>query len=121
MDSTASIVMAIALVFYTLGVWSEKIQGKLTIYHLLLFGLGLVCDSYGTGIMFRINEGNSFSFHGFVGIIAISLMFLHAIWAIVVLYKKDEKRIKTFHKYSLSVWVIWLIPYLSPIVKQIIS
>jgi uncharacterized repeat protein (TIGR03987 family) len=41
---------------------------------------------------------------------------IHAIWATVVLVKKDEKAIKNFHKFSLVVWLIWLIPYLSPMI-----
>lgn len=120
MNETASIIMAIALLFYTIGVWTEKIQGRLTAWHLGLFAFGLICDSLGTGIMFRINEGISFSFHGIAGLIAIILMFLHAIWAASVLIKNDERRISNFHRYSLFVWTIWLIPYLSPMIKHLI-
>jgi uncharacterized repeat protein (TIGR03987 family) len=43
-------------------------------------------------------------------------MFVHAIWATVVLMKKDEKMIANFHKFSIAVWFIWLIPYFSPMV-----
>ena len=71
MDVTVSIVMGIALLFYTIGVWTEKIQGKLTIWHLALFAIGLICDSLGTGIMFRLTDGISYSFHGITGLIAI--------------------------------------------------
>lgn len=41
-------------------------------------------------------------------------MFLHAIWAIIVLIRNESTSIKKFHKYSLFVWAVWLIPYLSP-------
>ena len=37
-----------ALIFYTIGVWSEKKQGELKIWHLLVFYLGLVFDTLGT-------------------------------------------------------------------------
>jgi hypothetical protein len=30
------------------------------------------------------------------------------------LYKKNEQAIIKFHKFSVAVWVIWLIPYFSP-------
>jgi hypothetical protein len=33
-----------------------------------------------------------------------------------VLVRKDEKMIANFHKFSIAVWFIWLIPYLSPMV-----
>ena len=114
MDATAGIVMGIALIFYTIGVWTEKIQGKLTIWHLGLFICGLICDSWGTGIMFRITDGLSFSFHGIAGLLAIVLMFLHATWALLVLIQNEERRLTRFHRFSLLVWAIWLIPYLSP-------
>ncbi|NIV35419.1 MAG: TIGR03987 family protein, partial [Anaerolineae bacterium] len=48
------------------------------------------------------------------GLIAIVLMLIHAAWAFVVLLRKDEKAIKSFHKFSVAVWAIWLIPYFSP-------
>lgn len=114
MDSTASIVMAVALLFYTVGVWTEKIQGRLTLLHLVLFLAGLIFDTWGTGIMFRITDGISFSFHGIFGLIAITLMFLHASWALIVLIRNERNSIRKFHRYSLFVWVIWLVPYLSP-------
>ena len=115
MHPIATIIMTIALLFYTIGVWSEKFQGKLTYKHLLLFALGLLCDTWGTGIMFRISEGISMSFHGIAGLVAIILMFLHAIWATIVLLQNQESKLKQFHRYSIMVWLLWLVPYLSPV------
>ena len=114
MDPLASTIMGLALVFYSIGVWSERIGGKLKWWHLLFFLLGLVCDTWGTGLMFEFVGGMTFDIHGITGLIAIILMFIHAVWALVVLIKKDEKAINNFHKFSLVVWIIWLIPYLSP-------
>ena len=114
MDSTASIIITLALVFYSIGVWSERIQGKLKPWHLVFFVFGLICDTWGTGIMFKMAGGMAFDLHGITGVAAILLMFVHAVWAFVVLVKKDEKAINNFHKFSVAVWVIWLIPYFSP-------
>jgi uncharacterized repeat protein (TIGR03987 family) len=47
-------------------------------------------------------------------VLAIALMFVHAIWATFVLVRKNEKMIVSFHKFSIFVWLIWLIPYFSP-------
>jgi uncharacterized repeat protein (TIGR03987 family) len=38
-------------------------------------------------------------------------MLAHAIWATYVVRKGDEKTRIGFHRYSLIVWLIWLIPY----------
>jgi uncharacterized repeat protein (TIGR03987 family) len=110
------IIISLALVFYSIGVWSERIQGKLKPWHLVFFYLGLVCDTWGTGLMIKAAGGLMTDIHGVTGVIAIVLMMIHAFWATVVLIKKDEKMIRNFHKFSLLVWFIWLVPYLSPMI-----
>ena len=119
MDSSATYIMASALIFYSIGVWSERISGKLRVWHLVFFFLGLICDTWGTGLMIEMVGGMSFDIHGITGLLAIILMIIHAVWALIVLIKKNEKAIANFHKFSLVVWTIWLIPYLSPMVFQL--
>jgi len=114
MDTTASIIITMALVFYSIGVWSERISGRLKPWHLVFFVLGLICDTVGTGMMLDYAGGMTFDIHGITGLIAILLMLVHAVWAFIVLVRKDEKMITNFHKFSVLVWVIWLIPYFSP-------
>ncbi|MBU3157214.1 TIGR03987 family protein [Clostridium estertheticum] len=110
----AIISITLALVFYTIGVWSEKKQGELKKWHLLIFYLGLVFDTLGTTLMSKIvNEGFQINFHGITGLLAILLMLLHALWATIVLIKNDEKAKINFHKFSIIVWIIWLIPFIS--------
>jgi uncharacterized repeat protein (TIGR03987 family) len=57
--------------------------------------------------------------HGITGLIAILLMLAHAVWATIVLVRRDERLITTFHRFSVVVWAIWLIPYVSPMVIAI--
>ena len=114
MDSSASIIITLALVFYSIGVWGERISGRLKPWHLVFFILGLICDTWGTGMMFEMVGGMTFDIHGISGLIAILLMFIHALWALIVLLRNDEKALMDFHKFSVAVWLIWLIPYFSP-------
>jgi uncharacterized repeat protein (TIGR03987 family) len=114
MDMTATIIITIALLFYSIGVWSERIQGRLKPWHLAFFFLGLISDTWGTGLMLDFAGGLTSDIHGITGLIAIILMLIHAVWAGVVLLRKDEKAIQNFHKFSVVVWFIWLIPYFSP-------
>lgn len=110
----AIILISLALVFYTVGVWSEKIQGGLKNWHVIIFWLGLVCDTSGTTIMSKIAQGGFlYSFHGITGLLAILLMLFHVIWATLVIARKDKAMINNFHKFSILVWLIWLIPYIS--------
>ncbi len=108
------IVINLALIFYSIGVWSERFSGKLKAWHTAFFWFGIICDTWGTGLMFETAGGLTFDIHGLSGVLAIVLMFIHAIWATVVLVRKDEKMIANFHKFSVAVWFIWLIPYFSP-------
>lgn len=103
-----------ALIFYTIGVWSEKIQGDLKKWHLAIFWLGLIFDTLGTTLMSEIaGIGFKLNFHGITGLLAIILMLFHALWATIVLVKNNEKARVNFHKFSIAVWIIWLIPFIS--------
>ena len=111
---SAIISISLALVFYSIGVWSEKIQGNLKKWHLYIFWIGFVFDTVGTTLMSKIaKEGFTFNFHGITGLIAILLMLIHAVWATQVLIKNNPEQRKNFHKFSIIVWLIWLIPYLT--------
>lgn len=104
--------ITLALVFYTIGVFGEKKQGTLLKWHLITFWLGFVCDSLGTTIMSKIaGKGFSINIHSITGLLALLLMAFHAIWATYIIFKNNEKEKNTFHKFSIIVWAIWLIPY----------
>lgn len=64
--------------------------------------------------MLDMAGGLTFDLHGVSGLLAIILMFIHAVWASIVLWRKDEAMITSFHKFSVIVWLIWLVPYFSP-------
>ena len=106
--------ITLALIFYTIGVWAEHRAKVLKPLHLAFFWLGLICDTTGTMLMSRMADGSGgglMSAHGITGMIAIILMMIHAVWATIVLARKDEKTMHTFHRFSIVVWVIWLIPF----------
>ena len=114
--------ISLALVFYTIGVWSEKLQRSLKGWHLALFWLGLVFDTTGTTLMSKIaKDGFVLNFHGVTGLLAILLMIFHAVWATFVLAKNKENRKKNFHKFSIFVWCIWLVPFLSGMIFAMLS
>lgn len=115
----AIITITLALIFYTVGVFSERKSGRLQKKHLIAFWLGLVCDTTGTLTMSSIARAGSVvagawaqSIHGITGVLAIGLMLFHALWATWVIYKNDETKKQSFHKFSIIVWLIWLVPYI---------
>lgn len=115
MLTLASVLITLALVFYSLGIWSERFARYLKPWHLIAFWIGFLFDTSGTYAMSLIAR-KPFNFtdpHSLTGQLAIWLMLAHAIWATIVIIKGSEKAKVGFHKYSLIVWLIWLIPYLS--------
>ncbi len=109
----STVLITLALVFYTIGVWSERLAGRLKGWQLIFFWGGLIFDTAGTGMMFEMVGAIGSDIHSITGILAILLMLIHAIWASVVLIRKDEKAIINFHHFSVFVWGVWLIPYLT--------
>lgn len=114
MNPLASTFITSALVLYSIGVWGERLVGRLRWWHFGFFVLGLVCDTAGTGLMFDFVGGMTFDVHGISGLIAILLMLVHAVWALAALLKQDDATLNTFHRFSVFVWAAWLVPYLSP-------
>lgn len=114
----AIVAITSALIFYTIGVFGERKAKSLNKNHVIIFWLGLLCDTTGTLTMSQIAKAGTETLsattqalHGITGLLAIILMLFHAGWATWVLYKGDEKKKQAFHKFSIVVWAIWLIPY----------
>lgn len=111
--TAAIVVISLALVFYSVGVWGERIQKRLKGWHVLFFGLGLACDFIGTSLMAKLVRftGHDDRLHAILGIIAVCLMAVHAVWAFRTYRKGSEKARHNFSRFSIVVWCIWLIPY----------
>lgn len=102
-----------ALILYTIGVFAERHKGTLEAWHLAMFWLGLACDTAGTFLMTNLaNDGSAnMGLHVLTGAAAVILMFFHASWATLVVVRNQEKRRESFHRFSVVVWLFWLIPY----------
>jgi uncharacterized repeat protein (TIGR03987 family) len=109
----STILITLALVFYSTGVWSERFSRYLKGWHVAAFWTGFIFDVSGTLAMARLSADpfNLLHLHTMTGQIALWLMLIHAIWATYAVRKGSEGTLKRFHRYSLIVWLIWLIPY----------
>lgn len=109
----STLLITLALVFYSIGVWAERIAQYLKAWHVAAFWTGFSFDVSGTYAMSKLatEPFNFLALHTLTGQIALWLMLAHAIWASYVVRKGDEKTRIGFHRYSLIVWLIWLIPY----------
>ncbi|MFO7617276.1 MAG: HsmA family protein, partial [Bacteroidales bacterium] len=81
----STLLITLALVFYSLGVWAERISRYLKAWHLVAFWTGLAFDVSGTFLM-HLMAGGFFDLtkpHTLTGQIALWLMLVHATWATV--------------------------------------
>lgn len=109
----SALLISLALLFYSLGVWSERFNKYLLKWHVISFWIGFAFDVSGTLAMHKLADGpfNILEPHTLTGQIALWLMLIHAVWATWAIKKGRDDVLRKFHKYSLVVWIIWLIPY----------
>ncbi len=107
------VLITLALLFYSVGVWSERIAHYLKLWHVIAFWTGFLFDVSGTMVMHRLAKGpfDLRAPHTLTGQIALWLMLAHALWATRVVRQGTEAIRKDFHRYSLVVWLVWLVPY----------
>jgi len=110
----STVTITLALLFYSVGVWAERFSKYLKSWHVVTFWIGFTFDVCGTLAMHYISD-NPFdltNMHTLTGQIALWLMLAHATWATSVVRKNKTSLRKNFHRYSLIVWLIWLMPYI---------
>lgn len=112
---------AVALMFaafasYSFGVWAVVITRHLRPWHAAFFWTGFLLDTTGTELMRQLAGGFQWNLHTVTGAAALLLMLTHAVWATVVLVKRDKRALRTFHGLSITVWGIWLIPFVTGLI-----
>jgi len=109
----SSTFITLALVFYSTGIWAERLARILKPWHVVMFWIGFAFDVSGTLFMHKMAEGkfDLLDSHTLTGQIALWLMLGHALWATIVIRKGIEPLRTKFHKFSIVVWLIWLVPY----------
>ncbi len=101
------------MVFYTIGVWAERIGKRLKPWHLVVFALGVFTDAWATWLTYQFIGAIVFTPHAIFGFIALFLMTFHFLWAVLVIKGRDERKISTFHRFSIFAWGIWMVSYLT--------
>jgi uncharacterized repeat protein (TIGR03987 family) len=107
--------MNLALIFYTWAVFSGRRQG-LHHKHLLIFGVGLLCDYLGTHQMnlFAQTYGKAPEWHNITGMASLAGMAFHFLLALIAsVMGKAEAVNRVFHRVSLSIYTCWLIAFFS--------
>jgi uncharacterized repeat protein (TIGR03987 family) len=106
------IFILLALCFYTVAVWTEKIKKHLEKWIVYTFASGFMCDLIGTSVMFYLAK-DRFSMHPLCGYLALIIMLLHLIWAIFA--SRNKKYEIYFTRFSIFAWCVWLVAFFSGI------
>lgn len=104
----------IAFIFYTVAVWETKKTNTINNKQLAFFWLGVILVTISLFFMSQLNmDVQGSMFHKFFGYLSILLMFVHTIFATIVVKFEREDLSKKFYEYSLIFWGLWLIPFIS--------
>ena len=109
----AVLLFTIAMVLYTISVWGGRLQRHLKPWHLTLFAAGVTTDVIATWLTIEFVGSIVFTPHAIFGFISLFLMVLHLIWAIIVYAGDNRAGQKHFHRFSLMVWTVWMISYVT--------
>ena len=116
-------IMTLTLLGYTLGVQFEQRVEKKKPLHLVLLWAGFCMNAVGFGLLTKMISGSSGFAPGlcrFMGIAALTILMVHAIWATAVLVLKEEKSTRIYHRDSSLLWKIWLVPFVVQILTALI-
>ena len=96
----STVLITLALIFYSIGVWAERLARYLKPWHVVAFWCGFLFDISGTWAMHKLAKGrfDLLATHTLTGQIALWLMLAHAIWATVVTRRGSEQTRAKFHR-----------------------
>lgn len=104
----------VALVLYTVAIFSHKFKGELERWMISVFGLGLLADISGTLFLCILHsKGWKWNLHTISGLAALVIMALHFGWALLAKTKVQFN--ESFEKYSLYAWCLWILAFVSGI------
>lgn len=107
-----SVIVTLALVFYSVGVVSEQRKRKISGFVLKFITLGLICDVSGTLCMI-LGAQKVITWHGAIGYSALLAMLVD----IVLLYRAKKAGVVTpsqsLHIYTRCAYAWWVIVYVS--------
>ena len=115
----AVVLFTLALLLYSVSVWSERLQKQLKCWHLIAFGSGVFVDVLATWLTIKAVGAIVFTPHAIFGYLSLLLMTLHFLWAVLVYARNKPGANNYFHRFSLIVWSIWLLSYITGFISGI--
>ncbi|GHV47928.1 membrane protein [Clostridia bacterium] len=109
---SAFVVISFAFLLYSVSAWALIITKHFWRWNLILFWIGFVFDCAGAFLMSAIaGDSPAHPIHAVAGVDAMVFMLLHTLCATIIYARKHRRTMHVFHKFTLLVWIIWLIPF----------
>ena len=115
----AVITIVAALIFYSVAVWWNWLNKRLKPRHLVLFYLGVACDSLATALMRSTVPEITYDLHTIVGFTALGLMLIVTATGTYAVYRNSDPMLNNFHKFGMPIWFFWVVSWLTGVVVGI--
>jgi uncharacterized repeat protein (TIGR03987 family) len=108
-------IVTLALISYSIAVFSEKRKRIITRFMLFFLTTGLILDITATTCMIIGSTKSPFSLHGMLGYSALTLMLIDTllIWKFYKTNGISSEVSAALHKYTLIAYSWWVIAYIT--------
>ena len=109
------VIVILALLFYSLGIFTEQRQKRISKRVLIFLSLGLLFDISATACMIIGSTNSAFTFHGLIGYSGLLAMSIETGLAFRFYSKYGEKKEvgKRLHWYSRISYLLWVIVFIT--------
>lgn len=109
-----TLIVNLALVFYTIGIVSEQRGRRITKRVLIFLTAGVTFDIIATACMITGSSKGPFTAHGFLGYSSLAAMLLETFFAWRYRLKAGEALVPDWlHRYSRLAYSWWVIAYIT--------
>jgi hypothetical protein len=108
-------IVFLALLFYTIGIYTEQKNKKVLPRVLLFLTMGIIADIIATGFMIAGSSKGIFTLHGIIGYSSLLGMLIDnvLIWRLKIRYGLTADVPDAIHIYSRYAWIWWVIAFIT--------
>ena len=107
------LLFVVALILYSFVIWSHKLTGRLPLWMVWLFGVGLTADIGGTIFLcVAVADRWKCNLHTVFGLVSLLIMAIHFVWALLANSKEGDWKIY-FDRFSVYAWCLWMVAFVS--------
>ena len=110
-----TIIVTLALLAYSIGVFTEQKKKTISKRVLLFLTIGLTLDVTATICMITGSTNSPFTFHGFIGYTGLLAMIIETTLAYRFKMKNGSTAVvsKGLHFYTLFAYILWVAVYIT--------